>query len=259
MSNPSSPLCIQSVFAGQINKNSLSIPLKIRLKNKTIKTLSLLDSRAGGKIIDQNYAKNLNLPLLNLKKPIPAINVNGTLNKKGTIKQYINLDLEIFGRKQIIWQKMLLGFPWLQRYNPIIDWQTSSFHWQHIPQRFNFRKRSKSLLMRSTSPKPSISEEEEPEEWMTQTVNILGTDYCNALISPLMEIEEQIMDKGTWINLKTNSEWICSKTNFATNLAITENQKKEDLTDKQIVPPEYHEFLDIFNEKRASQFPDKWP
>ena len=67
------------------------------------------------------------------------------------------------------------------------------------------------------------------------------------------------MDKGAWINPETNSVWICSKTNLAINLAITENQKKEDLTNEQIVPLEYHEFLDIFNEKRASQFPDKRP
>ena len=111
MSNPSSLLCIQLVFAGQINKNSLSIPLKIRLENKTIETLSLLDSGEGGEFIDQNYAKNLNLPLLNLEKPIPAINVNGTLNKKGTIKQYINLDLEIFGQKTDLSAKNASRFP----------------------------------------------------------------------------------------------------------------------------------------------------
>ena len=33
----------------------------------------------------------------------------------------------------------------------------------------------------------------------------------------------------------------------------------DDLTNEQIVPPEYHEFLDIFDEKRVSLFPDRWP
>ena len=55
------------------------------------------------------------------------------------------------------------------------------------------------------------------------------------------------MNEGTWINPKTNSVWICSKINLATDMAIAENL--EDLTDKQIVPPEYHEYLDIFDEK----------
>ena len=102
------------------------------------------------------------------------------------------------------------------------------------------------------SPKPFISKEEDPEEWMTQTVNTLGTSCQDALISPLIKIEEQIMDEGAWINPETNSVWICLKTNMVTDMAIVENLKKEDLTDKQIVPPEYHEYLDIFNKKQAS-------
>ena len=90
MSVPSTPLCIQSVFAGQINRNLLSIPVKIEFENKNVETLSLLDSGAGGEFIDQNYAKTLKLPLSDLEKPIPAVNVDGTLNKKGTIKQYVS-------------------------------------------------------------------------------------------------------------------------------------------------------------------------
>ena len=44
---------------------------------------TLIDSGAGGKFIDQNYARTLTLPLQNLIKPIPALNVDGSLNKKG--------------------------------------------------------------------------------------------------------------------------------------------------------------------------------
>ena len=51
------------------------------------------------------------------------------------------------------------------------------------------------------------------------------------------------MDEGAWINPETNSIWICSKATLATDLAIVENLKKDDLTDEQIVPPEYHEFI----------------
>ena len=129
MSTPSTLLCIQSIFAGQINKNSLSIPVQIRFENKIVETLSLLDSGAGGDFINQNYAKTLKIPLLNLEKLIPAI------------KQYVTLNLEIFGQKQVVRllvtglgkQKILLGFPWLQKYNPVINWQTGSFQWQHVP------------------------------------------------------------------------------------------------------------------------------
>ena len=124
------------------------------------------------------------------------------------------------------------------------------FKFQSYQRTFDFRKKVEpSAVMKSVIPKTTISEEEDPDEWLTQTVNVLGTNYRDVLLSPLIEIEEQIMDEGAWINPKTNSVWICSKTNLATDLAIRENQKKDDLTDEQIVPPEYHEFLDIFDKK----------
>ena len=164
------------MFSGSIDKNSLSIPLKIKTETQTIETYALLDSGAGGKFIDQNYAKTLNLPLKTLDKLIPAINVDGTLNKKGTIKHYVNLELEVFGQTQLIQllitglgkQKILLGFPWLQKNNPLINWQTGTFQWRpvHIPQKFDFRKKIETLLAKPL-PKPTISDKEDLEEWMT--------------------------------------------------------------------------------------------
>ena len=114
MSTPLPPICIQTMFSGSINKNSLSIPLKIKTETETetVETHASLDSGAGGEFIDQNYAKTLGQPLENLEKPIPTINVDGTLNKKGTIKHYVNLELEVFGQPQTI-QLLVTGlWPW---------------------------------------------------------------------------------------------------------------------------------------------------
>jgi hypothetical protein len=47
--------------------------------------------------------------------------------------------------------------------------------------------------------------------------------------------------------------WI-HKTNIATELAIEENSKKQDKTDEQLVPAEYHKYLDIFSEEKAHRF-----
>ena len=81
-------------------------------------------------------------------------------------------------------------------------------------------------------PKPTVTEEKDPDEWMTQTVNVLRTDCWDALISLLIKIQEQIMDKGTWINPETNSVWICSKTNLVTDMVIAENLKKDIFNEK---------------------------
>jgi hypothetical protein len=61
-----------------------------------------------------------------------------------------------------------------------------------------------------------------------------------------------------YIKLLETDVWI-HKTNIATELAIEENSKKTDKTDKQLVPAEYHEYLDIFSEEKAHCFPESRP
>ena len=64
--------------------------------------------------------------------------MDGTENKRGTIKTYINLDLEINGRKTstdllvtgLGKKQIILGFPWLYEHNPDINWKTGEFSWR---------------------------------------------------------------------------------------------------------------------------------
>ena len=57
-----------------------------------------LDSGAGGKFIDQNYAKEKGFDKEPFSEPIPVYNVDGTPNKRGTIRHYVDLNIEIHGR-----------------------------------------------------------------------------------------------------------------------------------------------------------------
>src|SRR5208282_5676190 len=70
----------------------------------------------------------------------------------------------------------------------------------------------------------------------------------NILISYLEEIKEE----GLWINAKTN---------VAVELAIKENEpeKKSDISIKELVPEDLHDFLDVFDEKQADRFPESRP
>ena len=82
-----------------INSNKLSIPIWIEdTEERRVKTLRLIDSGAGGKFIDQNYAKRMGFKTHKLEKPLQAYNMDGTENKWGMIIYYVNLNLEINGR-----------------------------------------------------------------------------------------------------------------------------------------------------------------
>jgi hypothetical protein len=63
---------------------------------------------------------------------------------------------------------------------------------------------------------------------------------------------------GVYIKLLETDVWI-HKTNIATELAIEENSKKMDKIDEQLVPAEYHKYLDIFSEEKAHRFYESRP
>ena len=131
---------IFSVKLATIESNSLSIPISIKCTkdNQTVETLALIDSGAGGKFIDQNYAKTIGLKTQLLEKPITARNVDGTENKHGRITHFALVDLIIHGRttrtrlliSRLGKQKVILGFPWLNEQNPNINWKTGNFEWR---------------------------------------------------------------------------------------------------------------------------------
>ena len=50
--------------------------------------------------------------------------------------------------------------------------------------------------------------------------------------------------------------WINAKTNLAMDMAIEANSKKKELSVKEMVPSEYHEYLDVFDEEKANRFPE---
>ena len=129
-------LNIYSVTVGDISNNTLSIPFKTVTREKNVKTQAMINCGAGGVFIDQNFTKNFKQRKLDC--PLTAKNVDGTINKKGTIKNYVDLEFKIDSRrfKEQFYvtglgkQKIILGFPWLQKHNPKIDWKTGKIEWK---------------------------------------------------------------------------------------------------------------------------------
>jgi hypothetical protein len=118
--------------------------------------------------------------------------------------------------------------------------RTISYHWIGNPkvilglpwlQKHNLEINWKegTLLWRTTTTEEVLDE----EEHLNQLINA----------SDKVILEYLGMENKIWIN---------SKDNLATKLAAEANQKKPDLTLEQFVPPEYHEYLDIFDEDKAN-------
>ena len=159
---------------------------------KNVKPLGLINSGAGGKSVDQNYAKAIGLKAQTLETPLQAKNMDGTENKWGTIKNYINIDAEINGRKIPIEllitglgkERIILGFPWLNEYNPDINWRTGEFSWRK-ERRFFFNdktlkleelarkllrpKPEETILKRENQLRTTVTKEEDGEKHLNST------------------------------------------------------------------------------------------
>jgi len=115
----------------------ISISCNRERGKKTIETKALVDSGTGGTFIDQNFAQTKGFCLQKLEHPITVYNVDGTLNKRGTIVHFVETNVKIGGRTQEIQflvsglgcQKIILGFPWLEKDNPAIDWKKATLDW----------------------------------------------------------------------------------------------------------------------------------
>ena len=136
-----SPLLNIHAVTTHITANTISLPIEIK-KNEyeSVKTLALIDSGARGKFINQKYAEQLGLPIQTLKRPIMARNVDGTLNKTGTITSYVDLTVKIDGQIMDIqllvmglgYKRIILRFPWLNECNLDINWKTGEFKWRNL-------------------------------------------------------------------------------------------------------------------------------
>jgi RNase H-like domain found in reverse transcriptase/Reverse transcriptase (RNA-dependent DNA polymerase) len=160
---------------------------------------------------------------------------------------YVNLEFTLGKRKFKEWfyvtglgkQRIILGFPWLHKYNLIINWKKGEITFK--PFWINWRRlreKGKRIWQEQQPKIEEVVDNEEPKNRMT------------------LPLKENKM--GVYIKLLETDVWI-HKTNITMELAIEENSKKTDKTDEQLVLAEYHEYLDIFSEEKAHCFPESRP
>ena len=90
--------CLTQCLVAQVDYNSMNLPMKI-LSEKGIEIIEegFVDSGAGGKFINQNYVRTKGFRKERLSEQIKIYNMDGTPNKQGTIRYYVNLNIGIHG------------------------------------------------------------------------------------------------------------------------------------------------------------------
>ena len=137
------------------NERTIRLPVKLVTGTQIVETTALIDCGATGNF-DIGLLSKANFPLQRLPKPIRAYNVDGTANAKGTIRWKAHTDILFSGTKETTdlmilslgRQQIILGMPWLRKWNPRIDWMTNTVSIpksplppppDHVPQRYLLR------------------------------------------------------------------------------------------------------------------------
>ena len=121
---------INHVLTALPNERTLHVPIKISVNNQIIDTTAIIDCGAMVNFIDPGLTTLTKFPLRKLERPVKAYNVDGTTNSKGNIVWETHIDLHFPKHKENIrlmvlnlgWKQIILGMPWLKKWNPVIDW-----------------------------------------------------------------------------------------------------------------------------------------
>src|SRR5713101_2768245 len=113
----------------------------IQSKSKRAEAVALLDSGATENFININYVKKLGIPIRRLTHERRLFNVDGTPNKAGALKYYVDLTTKTGERRTRLRyfltdlgeNQAILGYPWFASAQPKIDWARGWIDYDQLP------------------------------------------------------------------------------------------------------------------------------
>ena len=111
-------------------QNSIQVPFTLSYYRGKVEETALLDSGATENFIDHTTVVRLRLGTKKLERPKIVFNVDGTLNRHGTITYACDLMVSQGNKKErqrffgtnLGKDRFIFGYPWCKTFNPTIDW-----------------------------------------------------------------------------------------------------------------------------------------
>jgi len=233
-------------------QHSFHLPITFQTTdtNASFTTEALLDCGATGLYIDREFAQSLNLNFQKLSHPIPVYNADKTPNKSGPIRDVVTLRIKIgdhvetatFAVTDTGRDKVILGYSWLCRHNPNIDWK------------------AKKLLFNCCPSQCSISQEwENKEEEMIQGIECVEDDWLEDMaMQEDDDDEKEDLEEGERLMMlpKGIDHFICTKATISQQIAEKEAKRLAARKKGHSVPDRYvKDFGPIFEKDEFNELP----
>ena len=237
------------IQGGKGNQLTMDILLSTTNNDRIIETDALLDCGCTGSTIHTEFVKKHNLPTKTLPRPLPVYNADGTLNRNGAIKETTTLRMIIQDHEEEITfaisdlgsANVYIGHEWLKRHNPDIDWKNARVFMDRCPHTCTFL--SGSQIDSDNSDTETLVEEEDEEELLSEGDRLFVFD-----IDSYLESQSITINKITQIN-RNNYDYILKY----------DAEKSKSKQWNEVVPPQYHDYEDIFTKKDFDKLPERRP
>ncbi|KIN98978.1 hypothetical protein M404DRAFT_30941 [Pisolithus tinctorius Marx 270] len=230
---------------------TMQIPISLytsETTSKVVNTTALVDSGAEISCIDWGFR---------LAKPILAKNADGTQNSKGRILFSTTLYFKVEGLVHQSFfhvincgtENVILGLPWLQENNPVVDWRMGTLSINKKTDRSKELKRNvfsvavEKPTMNLVSPveKKGINKFMDYEEPEDETIRA----HFMMSVGKLVEEAKKVNPNNSLLR----------KITTATELAQEEHKKKP----KAVLPEEYKDFTSVFEKPSDGVLPPSRP
>ena len=134
----SSSLNLDHILVVSRNNRTMHLPIVLQGLKQTVDTTALIDSGATGNFMDPRLLPKGIFKLSRTPTPITTYNVDETPNTRGTIQwtttasfsSGIFSDMVKFMIVRLSRPQVILEMPWLQKWNPKIDWIRYTINFQ---------------------------------------------------------------------------------------------------------------------------------
>jgi len=201
---------------------------------------ALLDSGTTGLVMSSEFTRKQGFKLKKLDRSMYVRNVDGSLNKERPIEHMVEVNIYYQGHRErteinvIGGQKwmVILGMPWLARYNPKIDWRTGEVKMMRCPEKCGKQWRPKQGKHGWQKKKEEEAKEEARKK---REEKAKRQKKRRPKRERIIEVKRVAEEWEIW-----NKE---------------EEVAKSEVEAKKLVPEQFHRWIKVFGKKQLERIP----